>query len=62
MKVTEYDNRSHGGGVGFYTKRGKVTLDFKRNVVMVYRRNPERKGAWYFPNAWTLVNEWKLKA
>lgn len=58
MKVTEYDNRAHGGYVGFYTKRGKVVLNFKRNVVSVYRRN--RKKGWYFHGEWTLINEWEL--
>ena len=57
MKVDEYDNRSNGGYIGFYTKRGKVILNFERNVVSVFKRNKD----WY-NSQWTLLNEWKLKA
>lgn len=67
MKVTEYDNRAFGGSVGFYTKRGKVILNFKRKVISVYRRN-RKKGwyfngeGWYFNGEWSLVKEWQLKS
>lgn len=64
MKVTEYDNRkvvdlAYGeviqGSVAFYSDKGKVVLNFTRNIVSVYRRT--NKG---WNNGWDLLNEWEL--